>query len=93
VLQAQLLWLTRALPVLYSCVVLHVRQAESPLRLNWPAPHPAPQTVLLVAVHAAVVTMPAHEVQAEHGVSPVAFQVAPAAHGVRTQARAEAFQL
>ena len=79
--------------MLYSCVVLHVRQAESPLRLNWPAPHPAPQTVLLVAVHAAVVTVPAHEVQAEHGVSPVAFQVAPAAHDVRTQARAEVFQL
>ena len=92
-LQAQLLWLTSALAVLYSCVVPHARQAVSPLSEKVCAPQPAPQTALLVAVQAADVSVPAHEAQAEHGASPVAFQVAPGVHGVRTQARAEAFQL
>ena len=93
-LQAQLLWLTSALAVLYSAVVGHERHAGSRARLKVPAAQPAPQTALLVRVQFAVVTVPAQEVQVVHGAVPLdTLKETPATQGVWTQACDEAFQL
>jgi len=93
-LQAQLLWLTSALAELYAVPVGQVLHAASPARLNVPAPQPAPQTVLLVAVQFAVVTVPAQEAHDEHGAWPDdTLKLTPSMHGVWTQASAEALQL
>ena len=91
-LQAQLVWLTSELPVLYSDVVGHVRQLVSPASENWPAAQPAPQTALLEGVQAEVVTVPAHEVQVEQGAKPVAFHEAPETHERRVHVAFVAFQ-
>ena len=91
-LQAQLDWPVSALLVLYSCVESHCEQVESPTSEKKPAPQAEPQTALLVALHAAVVEEPAHEVQAEQGARPVAaLKLTPATHESRVHVAFVAF--
>ena len=80
-LQAQLVWPTSALLVLYSDVVPHARQLTSPASENWPAPHAAPQTELFVAEQVESMTAPAHEAHEAQGEMPEALQVEPPSHG------------
>ena len=92
VLQAQLACPVSALLVLYSCEVPHCVQVESPASEKKPAMHAEPQTALLVALHAAVVEEPAHEVQAEQGARPVAaLKLTPATHESRVHVTFVAF--
>ena len=71
-LQAQLDWPVSVLLVLYSSVVPHWLQTESPASAKEPALQAGPQTELLVALQATAVEAPAHEAQAEHGAKPEA---------------------
>ena len=80
-MQAQLVWPTSALLVLYSDVVPHARQLTSPASENWPAPHAAPQTELFVAEQVEIMTAPAHEAHEAQGEMPEALQVEPPSHG------------
>ena len=87
-LQAQLDWPVSALLVLYSCVVPHGVQAESPALAKDCAGHVA-QTALLEVVQALVVAAPAPQtVQLAHGETPEALHVEPAtqlADGMHTR--------
>ena len=85
-MHAQLDWPTSALLVSYSCVVLHVRQDESPRSENCPAVQlPHTMSALALQVETPSQTVPAAQavvvVQAAQGARPVADHVVPFLQG------------